>query len=209
MKPNGILVGVATLLLALTGFSADPVPDSSAQNWQAIFNAIYPDLATHQDIVTAAMMSLTAEGFQAPKLSAVMDAVATRARSNLQHANDASGPASPIDSTTFATQEKAARAEAERLYPEVDTPGSPLSERISAEKTKLGSIYPDYFKNPQWPLMLTNGCIAVMMLESQENKAAMQAEQQAQANQSTMSIEQAKQAVELLQMLKDLKRGQR
>jgi hypothetical protein len=201
MKHSRLFLFLFASAFAVTAFSQENAPSSPPSSTQAILNALYPDLAAHEDIVNAAMMALTAEGFHAQTLSAVMDATATRARTNLQRLKRDSAESSPTDPVAFNQRVKAARKEAQRLFPEVDIAGSALSQRVIQERTKLERIYPDYFKNPDWPLMLTNGCIAAMTLEAQEKKA----QQQVQANQSPMSIDQAKQTVELLRMLQDLK----
>jgi hypothetical protein len=171
---------------------------------EAKFLEIYTDLAKHRDVVRAAGNALLAEGYRANTQSQFFKAIATRARSNLQTSRANSTNEPDIDPATFSEREMASRKEAARLYPDIATPGTRIYDRVGQERAILGRIFPSYFKNPEWPMMLTNHCIALMVFEAQE-KAAQQAAQ------STMTLEQARQAQELrnLQLQGQIMEGQR
>lgn len=195
----GLCVFVTITLPAL---AEDPASEPTPTTLQATFNALYPDLKSHEDIVAAAIMALDAEGFQARSTSALLDTIATRARANVQRANRTLPPAQTIDPATFKKKESAARAEALRLFPELANWSSPLYVRLMEERTRIAKVYPDYFSNPEWPLMLTNSCIAMMTLENRERKE----QQQVQDDGLTASMDLEKQRTELHRMLQNLQR---
>ena len=196
-----LISALVMLATASSTFAQDAsASQTQAANFEVVFYRIYSDLVTHKDIVNAASAALVAEGYKLKSYSDWMKTLAARARKNLQLSLRGSGE-SAIDADSFADRVNASRKGAERLYPEVAVTNSPIYLRVGAERRILSSIYPDYFKNPNWPMMLTNECIALMVFESQEK--------QAQNAQASMSLEQAQKALEYdkqtLDFLKQIK----
>ena len=171
-------------------------PEIDPATLDAIFSGLYPDLADHKDLIGPALASLTGEGFRSQSVSGMFAAVATRVRTNLQAVGQ---PRTDLDAEAFKAREDTSRAEAQRLYPQAMQRNSPLDLRIRSDRANLTRIFPNYFKNPDWPLMLTQGCVAAMAFEAQEKVA----QQQARSAQPQMSAEQTRQALELIKTLQN------
>ena len=192
---------ITALIMLTTAYSTIAQDSAASQtyaaNREALFYGIYTDLVTQKDFVNAALNSLLAEGYKAPNDSVFFKIVAARARKNIQLSLRTSN-APEIDDASLVDRVSASHKEAERLYPEVAVPNSPLYSRAGVERKALETTYPSFFKNPNWPMLLTIQCVRLMTLESQEKRG-----QQAQP---PLSLEQAKQILELQKLQNDIQK---
>lgn len=165
----GLIFTSGSCIVAQQQNSAEAQAQSAAL--EAQFYAIYTDLFPHKDIVNAAIQALQAEGHRPKSVSDYFQTIARKARTNLQLSRNETANVAGVNGSEFAERKNGSRREAQRLFPEVSQPSSPIYRRVGEERQILARICSSYFQDPNWPLILTKQCIALMALETQEKQA--------------------------------------
>lgn len=175
--------------------------DDSSQTIE-VFYRLHPDLKKHKDIVGVVLSGLVIEKYRAPNNRALYARIASDARKALQ----AKVPSAcrPQNDPVFDAKEEAARNQAKQDYPTLLVPNSPLEIRVRQERENLARTYPAFFANPEWPVLLTQGCAAALQEEANEIVATNQTAQEPDAPRPELNAEQLQMAFELFKKLQAL-----